>query len=280
MAGLPIVIPQDSPNNNERQSRVSRKTMTLSMKTPRLKGLFSNQENHGRDNELVHAIQTEFEQGAWHRSLGSRTAYFYYGMFYRTLYYSLFFKIDNWVTVVVFEIINFFVSFTMYFLRMSHFYYVQSDVFKILLMDCKIPFVNIDFRNKDEWRDDLAIRWLIEVFATMICMVDFVISTSVLRWFYTDPEYHPYEELSAFDISEDRYRELMTYAGIIAAFEAVEFVVMMSLFRWKYNLSMKMFLSLIAHSNYYRYIVFFAALHVLQDMYIYKNSLLLSNLFS
>jgi len=221
-------------------------------------------------DDLIHS-------GGYDKNIGIKVAQFYFGMFYRTLYYSLFAEIDNMMVIVGFEVINFFGSFVLYFLRMSNMYFRQWTKFTNWLASRGAPFV-MD-KNEDEWKAELSVRWLLERFTEVLCLADFVISTTVLRYRYPKNDFIPLEDMGGNHegyIAVQRYIVVMRFVIVIFCFEVFHIVSMLLLFKLFYNLKLRAYLHFLIKSKQFRLIIFINGLHVLQDMYILRHKLELS----
>jgi hypothetical protein len=229
--------------------------------------------------ELVEILKDDLlYNGGYDKNLGSKTTLFYFGMFYRTLYYSLFANIDDMMVVVGFEVINFFSSFVLYFLRMSYMYFRQSARFVKWLESQGAPDWSHKV-NEDKWKAELSVTWVLERFTEILCLADFVISTTVLRYRYRKDDFVPLRDMGENEIgyiSHERYVVLMRFVLVILSFEVFHFVTMLLLFKRFYNLKLRTYLHFLTKSKYYRFIIFFGGLHVLQDMYLLRHKLELS----
>merc|ERR1719419_366930 len=109
---------------------------------------------------LICSLKDGFPRsGGYDINLGIKAAEFYFGMFYRTLYYSLFAKIDDIKVIVGFEVINFLSSFVLCFLRMSTIYFRRSTKYINKLASWGVP-VSICRRGEEKWKAELSVRWI------------------------------------------------------------------------------------------------------------------------
>jgi len=229
--------------------------------------------------ELVCSLKDDLlRSGGYDNNLGLKAAEFYFGMFYRTLYYSLFAKIDDMMVIVGFEVINFLTSFVVCFLRMSHMYYYQSNKLMRKLSSKWAPAV-INKKEEEKWKNELSVRWILQSFAEVLCLADFVISTTVLRYRYPNNDFIPIQDMGGNHegyITYERYMVVMRFVVVILGFQVFHIVTMLLLFKRFYKLKLRTYLHFLCISKYYRFIIFFGGLHVLQDMHILRQKLELS----
>jgi len=229
--------------------------------------------------ELIDRLKDDLlHHGGYDKNLGSKTTQFYYGMFYRTLYYSLFGKINDMRVIVGFEVINFLSSFVLCFLRMSHMYFQQSTKLTDWLASKGAPVV-IHNQDWDEWNAELSVCWILNRFAEVLCLSDFVITTTVLRYRYPNNDFIPVQDMGGNAegyITDERYMIVMRYVLVILGFQVFHIVSMLLLFKHFYNLKLRAYFHFLSKSKHFRFIIFFGGLHVLQDMYILRHKLELS----
>merc|ERR1719397_599111 len=176
------------------------------------------------------------------------------------------------MVIIGFEVINFLCGVVLCFFRMSHIYFRKSTKFRNWLASKGIP-VMIAEKDEDEWKAELSVRWILERFAEVLCLADFVISTTVLRYRYPNNDFIPVQDMGGYHegyITYERYTEVMQFVGVILGFQVFNIAIMLLLFKRFYKLKLRTYLHFLCTSKYYRFIIFFGGLHVLQDMYILR----------
>ena len=161
---------------------------------------------------------------------------------------------------------------------MTLIYKLKSTNFRKLLKSKGLP-VSIYEMGEDEWKAELSVQWLLDRFTGLICLCDFFISTTVLRYQYPDNDFVPLRGMGGNQegyITHKRYLVLIIYVLVILCFEVFHIVAMLLLFNRFYKLRVRTYIYFFIKSKYYRFITFFLGVQILLKMYLYRHKLKLS----